>query len=74
MTKATETKTTTEDICPLCKGTGDAYKYKGRKEYWYPCPVCNGCKKKPDMKRYREWLKEDNIEKPKSKKKDKDDE
>ena len=50
--------------CPLCKDTGDAYKYKGKNPYWYPCPVCNGGKTKPNMKRYKEWLKEDNIKKP----------
>ena len=53
--------------CPQCQGTGDAYKYKGKNQYWHPCPVCNGGKKQPDLKRYKEWLKEDNIQKPKEK-------
>jgi hypothetical protein len=65
------------ETCPQCKGTGDAYKYKyrGYKKYWFPCPVCRGGKKEPNMKRYQEWLKEDNIHppKPKPKKKGKED-
>jgi len=64
-------KETAETICPQCKGSGNAYKYnyRGYKEYWYPCPVCSGGKKKPNLERYKEWLKEDCIKKPKKKEK-----
>jgi len=51
-------------ICPNCKGSGDAFKYEhnGYKKYWYPCPVCNGGKQEPDLKRYEKLLTEPHRE------------
>ncbi len=53
---------TIENICPVCKGTGDAYRYnyKGYKTYWYPCPICGGKGINPKPEKLKQWQDDQN--------------
>lgn len=47
---------TEKKTCPQCKGSGDAHRLKANgKQYWFPCPVCNGGREEPNMKRWKQW-------------------